>query len=171
MKSMKMIKKAQAGFTLIELMIVVAIIGILAAVAIPQYQDYIIRAKLSKAIVALDPVKTALAEFAQNNAGSFATLPAGVSGTAGAGWTSLGFTNPADGSASFPTVTPEATGIAVAAGTGVVTLTVGGTGNTVYDGQTVTITPAVGTSAISWSTTACSSTAGNANMKKIFGCP
>lgn len=56
-------KKMQQGFTLIELMIVVAIIGILAAVAIPAYQDYTIRAKLSEAIVGLSPAKSAVSEF------------------------------------------------------------------------------------------------------------
>ena len=56
----------QQGFTLIELMIVVAIIGILAAIAIPAYQDYTIRAKVSEAVVAASPAKAAVSEFYQS---------------------------------------------------------------------------------------------------------
>ena len=55
--------KIQQGFTLIELMIVVAIIGILAAVAIPAYQDYTIRAKMVECVNAMNPAKTAVSEF------------------------------------------------------------------------------------------------------------
>jgi type IV pilus assembly protein PilA len=58
----KMFKKVQQGFTLIELMIVVAIIGILAAIAIPAYQDYTIRAKVTEGIGLADAAKTSVAE-------------------------------------------------------------------------------------------------------------
>lgn len=59
--------KAQKGFTLIELMIVVAIIGILAAIAIPAYQDYTARAQMAEAVTLTDGLKTKVSEiFAQN---------------------------------------------------------------------------------------------------------
>jgi len=60
------VKKVQQGFTLIELMIVVAIIGILAAIAIPAYQDYTIRAQVSEGLSLADGAKTAIAEYYTN---------------------------------------------------------------------------------------------------------
>ena len=59
-------KRLQQGFTLIELMIVVAIIGILAAVALPAYQDYTIRAKMSEVILAMSSCRTSITEVYQS---------------------------------------------------------------------------------------------------------
>jgi type IV pilus assembly protein PilA len=72
-----MLKKMQQGFTLIELMIVVAIIGILAAIAIPAYQDYAIRAKVTEGLNLADSAKTSVSESFQS--GSLTGLKAAAS--------------------------------------------------------------------------------------------
>jgi type IV pilus assembly protein PilA len=64
----QMRKRVQQGFTLIELMIVVAIVGILAAIALPAYQDYVVRSKMSEAVAALAACKTSVQEYASTKA-------------------------------------------------------------------------------------------------------
>jgi type IV pilus assembly protein PilA len=100
----KMFKKMQQGFTLIELMIVVAIIGILAAIAIPAYQDYTIRAKVTEGLNLADSAKTAVAESWQSG---------GITGlkAAATSW---------NGSFSK---TKYVTGVVIATTTGVITVT------------------------------------------------
>ena len=73
-------KKAEGGFTLIELMIVIAIVGILAAIALPAYQNYIVRSKMSEPLAAMAEAKTTIAEYISANAGPPAAADVGVYG-------------------------------------------------------------------------------------------
>ena len=83
-------KKLQQGFTLIELMIVVAIIGILAAIAVPAYQDYTIRSRVSEAASLSGAVKTAMdVAYSEGYAlGSIPTTPASLNLSASSSYTS-----------------------------------------------------------------------------------
>ena len=139
----KLGRRVQKGFTLIELMIVVAIIGILAAIAIPQYQDYVTRSRWSDNITSVAALKQAIAECAQNNALPTAAAP-GAAAIA-----------PCDSAANLATAAggnftamPTPTNGAVAYAAGVITIT--SAGQLANSNCTVTLTPGLTPSAVLW---------------------
>ncbi|MDI1257714.1 pilin [Aquabacterium sp.] len=135
MKTMQRVQMGvQKGFTLIELMIVVAIIGILAAVALPAYQDYIARAQMTEAFSLIDGMKTSVGEVCQEKGACSATVLAD-------------YVQPTTGGKYTSTAT-------IAAG-GVINIVMAAGTSSLITGKRVTMTPtmATGDSTIVWACT------------------
>ena len=144
-------KRVQSGFTIVELMVVVAIIGVLAAIAIPQYQGYSVKAKLSNSATYVAPIKTAMADLHQKN-GNFDIGSAN-------NWSSLGF--------GAPTPISEVSAVSVGANNGSITITLNNIKTGTIDGTTVTMTPVVSSNSVTWTNT-CSSA--EPVVKKFYDC-
>jgi type IV pilus assembly protein PilA len=118
-----MLKQVQKGFTLIELMIVIAIIGILAAIAIPAYQNYTIRAQVTEGLTLADGWKTAIAEYYANTGN----------------WPVVG-----NLTGTNVSIGKYETGVTVTTG-GAIVITYGGQANTKLSGLTLSIIPYINT--------------------------
>jgi len=131
--------KKQGGFTLIELMIVVAIIGILAAIAVPQYQQFQRKAKFSDVVSQTAAYKSAIELCIQNNNGSLSGCDTGAKDTTGGTW-------------SIPDAIATGAGKgnldSLSAKDGVITAKAISTGG--LNGETYTLTPVPGTASITW---------------------
>lgn len=125
-------KKVQQGFTLIELMIVVAIIGILAAIAIPAYQDYTARAQVSEGLSLAGGVKTTIVEI-WSDEGSFGNANDGSLGLPVAGVVTGNYVNDVAVVAGLITVTMKTAGVAQQ-----------------IQGKTLLISPTAGVGSVKW---------------------
>jgi type IV pilus assembly protein PilA len=132
-------RNKQSGFTLIELMIVVAIIGILAAIALPQYQDYVTRSRWSDNVQAVGGIKIAIAECLQNNNSDITACDTTAKLT-NSGFLITGFVMPTPKFAALP--------VAITAGTGAIVIT----GSVQAASCTVTLTPttSAGSALVLW---------------------
>ncbi len=126
-------KKIQQGFTLIELMMVVAIIGILAAIAIPAYKNYTIRAQVSEGLNLVGPLKMAVSEFQYEN-GAFPTDN-----------TEAGLPPPGNYAGKYVT--------SVSVTGAVISILYGNDANWQISGRTVTFTAAYNVGSVSWNCT------------------